>query len=454
MKTSKFDFTPWNATRFFIPLCLQAMSQSLTYPLVGIVVSHGLHGAKEFAAFAQGLLIMFLLGTFGYGLITTGMVYAKDRIGYVRFRNVTYLLMGIIAALQVILGLPMVAPLVFGQLLGIDAPHLVEIARWSMLWGLPAQMGFLLRAIPQVVLYNEHETAMANLATILRIVITAAMAPIFYWCGLVGWGWGSVCLTLPVLLEAATMWRLARPYVRALPLKLKCETKVTATKIFLFNIPISLGGFLLTIAIFMLNAIINRTPDGANMQAIHLIAIGVVNPISFGLLRNQAVAIGFPQTSTTDQRTFIFALCSGVVLSLMLFLALIPAVSHWYFGNVQNLHAWQIPLARNALLCAFPFLVFQALRGHAEGLAAYRKRPNAILAGQAVFLGTLVMVMVLLFFLEVPGYIMGILALTVASASTFITIRLGLALARLEDEPDFTEATRLNVFPNNVSRRS
>ncbi len=442
MKPSKFDFTPWNATRFFIPLCLQAMSQSLTYPLVGIVVAHGLHGPKEFAAFAQGLLIMFLLGTLGYGMVTTGMVYAKDRIGYHRFRHVAYLLMLIIAGLQVTLGLPMVAPLVFGKLLGINSPHLIEIARWSMLWGLPAQLGFLLRAIPQVVLYNEHETAMANLATILRIIITAAMAPLFYWCGLVGWAWGSVCLTLPVLLEAATMWALARPYIRNLPLKLKGEAKVTSTTIFLFNIPISLGGFLLTIAVFMLNAIINRTPDGANMQAIHLIAIGVVNPLSFGLLRNQAVAIGFPQRNLADQRTFFFALISGVSLSLLLCLALLPPVSQWYFGSVQNLRDWQIPLARNALLCAFPFLVFQALRGHAEGLAAYRKRPNAILAGQAVFLGTLVMVMVILFFLNVPGYIMGILALTVASAATFATIRLGLALARLETPPDFTEAPR------------
>ncbi len=450
MKPSKFDFTPWNATRFFIPLCLQAMSQSLTYPLVGIVVSHGLHGPKEFAAFAQGLLIMFLLGTLGYGLVTTGMVYAKDRIGYLRFKHVSHLIMLLIAALQVSLGLPMIAPIVFGKLLGIESPHLIEIARWSMLWGLPAQLGFLLRAIPQVVLYNEHETAMANLATILRIVITAIMAPLFYTLGWVGWVWGSFCLTLPVLLEVVVMWRLARPYVRNLPLKLKGESKVTATKIFLFNIPLSLGGFLLTIAVFMLNAIINRTPDGANMQAIHIIAIGLVNPLSFGLLRNQAVAIGFPQTSYADQRTFIFALVSGVVVSLLLLVMLIPIISQWYFGSVQNLSEGQIPLARNALLCAFPFLIFQALRGHAEGLAAYRKRPNAILAGQAVFLGSLVVVMVALFHFGVPGYLMGVLALTIASAATFAMIRLGLALARIEDDDAFTDAARSASIRSNA----
>ncbi len=431
--TSKtFNFTPWAATTFFIPLCLQAMSQSLTYPLVGIVVAHGLHGPKEFAAFAQGLLIMFMLGTLGYGLITTGMVYAKDRIGYTRFRNVTYLLMLIVAGLQVLLTLPFIAPIIFGELLGIDEPHLMEIARWSMLWGVFANVAFLLRTIPQVILYNEHKTASANYATIFRIILTACLAPVMYWIGWTGWIWGSVCLAIPILLEAGLMWILAQPYVRALPMKLRGEEKVTSTKIFLFNIPLSLGGFLLMISVFMLNAIINRTPDGPNMQAIHLIVVGVVNPLSYGLLRNQAVAIGFPQKDERDHRTFLFALCSGLCLSLLLLPVLIPAVSQWYFGSVQNFQPWQIPLARNALLCAFPFLLFQALRGNAEGLAAYRRRPNAVLAGQAVYFGVLVMVMLILFVLEVPGYKMGIIALGCASAATFATIRLGLALARVE----------------------
>ena len=86
--TSKFEFTPWNATTFFFPLCIQAASQGLTYPLVGGVVAHGVGAAAEYSAFSQGLMILFFLGTLGYGLISTGMVYAKDRGGYRRFIQV------------------------------------------------------------------------------------------------------------------------------------------------------------------------------------------------------------------------------------------------------------------------------------------------------------------------------------------------------------------------------
>ena len=440
--SSKFGFTPWNATRFFVPLCLQAMSQSLTYPLVGVVVAHGPGGPKEFSAFAQGFMIMFLLGTLGYGLITTGMVYAKDRIGYLRFMRVNTLIMVIEALLQGLLALPVVAPFVFGRLLGLEGAQL-EIARWSMLCGLPAQMGFMLRNVPQVVLYNDHATAVANAATILRIVITAMLSPLFYTLGWVGWQWGCVCLTVPVFMEAAMMWLVGRPYVRRLPMKLRNTEKVTVSKIFLFNIPLSLGGFLLMFAVFMLNAIINRTEDGPAMLAVHLVAIGLVNPLSYGALRNQAVAIGFPQRDVSDQRTFLFALASGVCLSLLLLVLLIPSVSQWYFCHVQNLTEAQVPLARNALWIAIPFLLFQAVRGHAEGLAAYRRRPNAVLAGQAIFFGVLVAVLIGLFHFRAPGYLMGIVALCCASAATFATIRLGLTLARIEDAPEFPNAPRV-----------
>jgi hypothetical protein len=439
---SKFEFTPLNATKFFFPLCIQAASQSFTYPLVGIVVSHGEGGVAEFSAFAQGLMIMFFLGTLGYGLLTTGMVYAKERIGYILFARVNMMVLLIQAVLQVILALPGIAPIVFGKFLGLEGAQL-EVARWSMLCAMPAQIGFMLRTVPQVVLYNEHETGMANMATILRIIITALAAPLFYWAGLVGWQWGCVCLSFPVLIEAGMMKWLARNYVRRLPRRDPTAPRVRLSSIFLFNIPLSLGGLFLMFAIFMLNAIINRVDDGVQMLAIHLVAVGLINPLSYGALRNQAVAIAFPQRDLRDQRTLCFAFVSGLCLSLFLLIVQIPWISEWYFSQVQNLAAWQVPLARNALWVAMIFPVVQALRGHAEGLAAYRKRPNAVLAGQAVFFGVLVAALLMFSCFKVPGYLMGILSLCVASTATFITIRIGLALAMLEETHELPSAERV-----------
>ena len=41
-------------TRFYIPLLLQAFSQSLTYPLVAGIVSHGALGVNALTGFTQG----------------------------------------------------------------------------------------------------------------------------------------------------------------------------------------------------------------------------------------------------------------------------------------------------------------------------------------------------------------------------------------------------------------
>lgn len=441
MLSNKFAFTPWNATKFFTPLCIQAISQSLTYPLVGAIVAHGPGGTLEYGAFIQGLIVMFLFGCLGSGLVTTGMVFAKDKVGYYRYIKVNNLVMVIVATLQVLCFLRPVADVVFGRILDLGGMQF-EVARYSMLGSILAQMGFFQRNVSQVILYNAHKTSLANLATILRIVITVGLSPIFFRLGMTGWAWGCVALSLPVFFEMCLMRYLARKHIRNLPNSTAQSKEATCRRQFLFNIPLSLGGCLLTLSVFMLNAVVNRTSDGANMLTIHILAMGLINPASYGALRCQAVAIAFPKTHGRDHRTFLFSLCAGIVISLVLLMLQIPLIAKWYFGTVQNLSEEFIPLARHAVLLSTAVPILQALRAHAEGLAAYQKRPNAILAGQAVFLGAVLTSLTILYFLGTPGYIMGVRSLIVASFATFVTIRLGLLLATFEESPSVWTRTR------------
>ena len=97
---------PWQITRFYVPLAIQALSQSLTYPLVASIVTHGRLGADEYAAFAQGQSLMFVLGALGGGLITTGMVFGRSRTGMENFQRLTLRIAGVVALLQVLICLP------------------------------------------------------------------------------------------------------------------------------------------------------------------------------------------------------------------------------------------------------------------------------------------------------------------------------------------------------------
>ena len=74
-------YTPGRATRFYIPLFLQAFAQSLTYPLVAAIVSHGRYGDETYAAYALGQNVMFMIGALGGGLVMTGMVFARTLAG-------------------------------------------------------------------------------------------------------------------------------------------------------------------------------------------------------------------------------------------------------------------------------------------------------------------------------------------------------------------------------------
>ena len=65
--TKSASFGVWRVTRFYIPLLLQAFSQSLTYPLVAGIVTHGPFGVNALTAFSQGQLIMFMIGALGGG---------------------------------------------------------------------------------------------------------------------------------------------------------------------------------------------------------------------------------------------------------------------------------------------------------------------------------------------------------------------------------------------------
>ena len=147
----KRDFSVGNVTRFYVPLLLQAFSQSLTYPLVAGIVTHGAHGVNALTAFSQGQMIMFMIGALGGGLVTTGLVFAKTYFGYVTFKRLNALMMAALLALQCVPALPGLDDWVFGGFFHLP-PDLASVARETLLWGVFMNAGFFLRNAPMVVL--------------------------------------------------------------------------------------------------------------------------------------------------------------------------------------------------------------------------------------------------------------------------------------------------------------
>jgi len=420
-------YTPGRATRFYIPLLLQAFSQSLTYPLVASIVAHGEYGVKTLTAFAQGQTVMFMIGALGGGLVMTGMVFAKTLSGYRSFIRMNTWMMVVLLTVQMLLTLPPFDALIFQTMLNLP-PELATIARQTMRWGAIMQAGFFLRNVPLVVLFNNRASFEANIATLVRIVLTAASPYLFIKLGWTGAMWGLAATTGPCLVEYALSHLFARKYVKKLKAEsLEKDSDVPrepddAIRQFKFTLPLSLGGFLLASSPFLVAAFVGRAADGVAMLAIHYVTIGLANPVGYGAFRMQAVAIQFPPEYQGDWRLVRYAVCAGAILGVIPLLVALPGVSDWYFQVVQNVPPEHVRLAR-IVMCGYAIWpMFQCVRGHAEGYAAWSKHPTAVLFGQFVHVTVLAIVLATALYLGMPGWLMGITGIIISTVATIFAV--------------------------------
>jgi hypothetical protein len=403
-------------TAYFVPLALQAASQSLSYPLIAMVASHGEGGALNLAGVAQANLLMFLAATVGYGLVTAGMVFARTRTGYTRFVAINNLLTLVTVTVQALICVPAVGHLIFGRLLGL--PSSIETpARAAFPLTILLNVLFNARNPSQVLLYNNGASGRASTATFVRIGMTLLLSPVFCWAGLVGPRWAMVCQTIPVAMETVLSWWYSRPFEAALA---EADAAPPTRKgILLFTLPLSLGGFLMTLSGTILGAVIARAGHAEHVLPAYYLAAGLANPAAYAASRVQNVVINFPPRSRDDRLTLRFAVTAGALLSLVPLIFLLPGLSHWYYVSVQRLPASDLHLVYTTALLFIGFPITVALRYHREGLAALARRTPTILAGHITYVATLAVIASTCLALRVPGNVLGPLAVAASNLGGF-----------------------------------
>ena len=422
---SGISYSPWKAARFYVPLLLQAFSQSLTYPLVGSIISHGPDGVDALTAFSLGQVIQFMIGSLAGGLVMTGMVFARTRSGLASFRRLNALMMVTLVSLQALVCMHPLDTFIFENLLNLS-PHLAEIARSTLFFSIVMQIGFFMRNIPQVILFNAYASAEANLSTVARILLTVAFVAVFPRFGLLGPDWGLFALTVPVLIEWMLSERFARKYERRLP----DDGQSSVAEQFRFTVPLSFGAGLLAVSPFMTAAFVGRSANPADMLAIHYVTLGIANPVAYAALRMQAVAIQFPPEWPGDRRLLRFAVVAGMLLGIIPFLFSLPVIGDWYYGNCQNIPPRILATTRFVSFLYSFICMIHAVRGRVEGLAALRKCPKAVMAGQFAYFFALVVTLAATLPTGMPGWSMSVLAIYVAPVAATAATYLWLAGTR------------------------
>jgi hypothetical protein len=417
---SGYSFSIKSVTSFYIPLLLQAFSQSLTYPLVAGIVTHGPDGVHGLTAFAQGLMIMFFIGALGGGLMMTGMVFAKTRKGYEEFKRLNTAMMCCLLILQSVLVLPPFDKWIFEGLFALPA-HLASTAKWTLLGGVVMNAIFFVRNLPVVVLFNNLQSSKANIATAVRIVFTLLCCHFLPRINLTGAFWGLFVLTFGCFLENLVMHCYAHKYIKALPGTAEGE-HISLIEQFRFTLPLSFGGFLLMSSPLFVAAFVGKSENPQDMLAIHYVTIGLANPIAYAALRMQAVAIEFPPKDENDRNLIWYSVCVGVLLGLIPMAFTTDFLANWYFGEFQNLPANLIPTAKTAIGLYSVIAIIQALRARVEGVAAVKRKPKAVMCGQISYVLSLFFSLFVTGQFSVPGWAMAVISISIAPMVTGIVV--------------------------------
>lgn len=391
--------------RFFVPLALQAASQSLTYPLVAMVASRGEAGPLGLAGLAQSNLVMFFLAMVGAGIPAAGMVFGRTREGWVSFARMN-LLMGLsVAGLQAALCLPPVVHFLFGQVIGLP-PSIEEPASRSLLGTVLLQLLFFLRNPYQTALLVARASGKASVATMGRIILTALMTLGFTLAGWVGVEAAVLCLTIPVGLEVLCSRLLAGPYVRSLPKGSGGPPGLG--QLLKFVLPLSAGGVVLALSGPILGAFMARAGEPERTLPVYYLAMGLASPMAFSASRIQSVVLAFPPLKDgMGEAVQRFSLKAGAFLGVIPLFFLVPPLSEMYYVFLQKLPLGDLSMLRVTALALAALPLCVALRSYKEGLAAWRKTPVAVLVGQVSHLCTLCILSTLTLYLGVPGHLIG-----------------------------------------------
>lgn len=428
-KTSSTAVTFGSLAFYFIPLALQAISQSITYPLVAAVAARGIGGTANIAGLAQSSILFIFICSFGAGIFIAGMIFGKTAEGY-RMHYKVSLYSGImLTAIQAVICIPPVAHTVLGVIMGLP-PDMEKAAYIALLASIPLQFIFSQRTPYMTCLFLHRATGRAYAATLGRIILTVILAYIFCTTALTGPFWAIVCQTIPIIFESFAMYLMARPFIRKLPHAFESPT---ANEIISYSATFSLGQLFLSLSGYIIGSFASRAPHPETTLPVYYAVIALFNAVSYAATRISATVITFYDDLSGRKTLKRFAIMAGALLGLIPLIFIIPFLTRWYFIGVQKLPVEDIPMiiGTAASLIFMPLTI--AMRSYCEGKAAHLKKPVAILTGQAIYIAMITVSSFFALSLGVAGNQIGAIALTFSNVIAGLIILFSINLERKEE---------------------
>lgn len=326
---------------FWLPLAAAWLMMATEGPFLAAIIAR-LNAPKiNLAAYGVAFSIALLVEAPIIMLMSAATALVKDRDSYLKLRNFSYFLNGIITLLMLIVILPPVFKLITQNLMGLpeDVARLTHIATAIMLpW--PAAIGF--RRFYQGILIRSHLTRRVAYGTVLRL---AAMASTGLLCYLYfqphGAVVGAVSLSVGVTVEAL----VSRIMVHS-SIKLLCEQKtkppglkrLSYKSIFNFYYPLAMTS-ILNLGVFPM---VTFFMAQSRMPLESLAVLPVIHSLVFIL---RSLGLSFQEVGIAllgeKQKNYVplrnFAILLGVVVLILFSIVSFTPLAFLWFNKVSGL---------------------------------------------------------------------------------------------------------------------
>lgn len=336
---------------FWIPLAATWLMMASEGPFLAAIIAR-LNAPKiNLAAYGVAFSIALLVEAPIIMLMSAATALVKDRDSYLKLRNFSYSLNGIITLLMLIVLFPPVFRLITRNLMDLpeDVAHLTYLATAFMLpW--PAAIGF--RRFYQGILIRSHLTRRVAYGTILRLATMAATGLVcFIFFKLHGAVVGALALSVGVTVEALASRIMVHSSIRMLrTLKKKPQglDRLSYKSIITFYYPLALTS-ILNLGVFPMVTFFmgqSRMPleSLAVLPVIHSLVF-IFRSIGLSFQEVGIALLGKKQKNYEPLRNF--AILLGLTVLILFSAVSFTPLAFLWFNNVSGL---SLELSKFALL--------------------------------------------------------------------------------------------------------
>jgi hypothetical protein len=384
---------------FWMPLAATWLMMAAEGPFLAAIIAR-LNAPKiNLAAYGVAYSIAVLVEAPIIMLLTAATALVKDRNSYLRMRNFSYFLNGIIILIMLIVLIPPVFNMITRNLMGLpeDVTRLTHLATAIMLpW--PAAIGF--RRFYQGILIRSHLTRRVAYGTVLRMVTMASTGLIcYFFFQLHGAVVGALALSVGVTVEALASRIMVHSSIKRL-LALEPKTQglelLSYKSIFVFYYPLALTS-ILNLGVFPM---VTFFMGHSSMPLESLAVLPVINSLVFVLrslgLSFQEVGIallGEKQKNYEPLKNF--AILLGLAVLILFSIVSFTPLAYLWFNKVSGL-SWELSkfaLLPTKILTFMPALM--VLLTFLRAIMVNNRKTKQITIATAVELMTVIILLVL-----------------------------------------------------------